>query len=274
MEIGATFSYIPNHKRRVVRPNSRGGFVYVDESGDPGLHPTHLQKKPYFVFGYAYVRDPTDLDKRLRRLLKRLHVRDRYPPKLKELKFYIPHEWLTNHGYTNEQYDAYAARMPDIRKRVLRILAAHTDGVFAAVVDKRYARDWWTPTWLGNHAFAQTAVLGVLRAIKVDEQPAIIYDQGRISQSDESVFESYLLYKQFDFAFTHNVRHLHIPKPPHSVPSTGHPGIWAADYVAGAFYHKYQADDARYADMLRPVWFGKGEWMYWNRRPHGTSNWT
>ena len=143
--------------------------------------------------------------------------------------------------------------MPDVRKRVLRILAAHTDGVFAAAVDKRYARDWWTPTRLGNHAFAQTAALGVLRAIKADEQPAIIHDQGRMSQSDESVFESYLLYKQFDFAFAHNVRHLHIPKPPHSVPSTGHPGIWAADCVAGAFCHKHQADDARYADVLRPV---------------------
>ena len=218
------------------------------------------------------MKDPMDLNKKLKRLLKRLHFKDRYPPKLWELKFYIPHEWLTKQGYDNEQYAAYVAGMPDIREQVLEILTAHTDGVFAAVVDKRHARDWWTPKWLGNHAFAQTAVLGVLRAIKADDRPTIIYDKGRISQRDESLFESYLSYKQIDFAFTNNVRNLHVPKTPHSVPSTDNPGIWAADYVAGAFYHKYQADDARYVDILKPIWLGKGEWIYWKRRPHGTSN--
>ena len=256
----------------MVQPNSRGGFVYVDESGDPGLDPTRLQKRPYFVFGYVYVRDPADLNKRLKRLLKRLHLRDRYPPKLRELKFYIPHEWLTRHGYTNEQYTAYAAGMSDIRKQVLGILAAHTDGVFAAVVDKRGAYDTWTPKWLGNYTFAQTLFHGVMRAIKADDQPTIIYDKGRLSQSGESSFESYLLYQQIDFAFKYNIPRLLVPKLPHSASSIYHPGIWAADYVAGAFYHKHQANDARYANILRPVWFGKGEWVYWNRRTHGNPN--
>ena len=256
----------------VLQPNPQGGFVYVDESGDPGLDPTQLQRRPYFVFGYVYVRDPADLNKRLKRLLKRLHLKDKYPPKLKELKFYIPYGWLINNGYTNTQCDAYVGNMPEIRKRVMGILVDHTDGVFAAVVDKRHAYDGWTPERLGNYTFAQTLMLGVMRKIKSDSQPAIIYDKGRLSQSREVSFDSYLLYKQAELARKYHIPHLLEPKSPHSASSIHHPGIWAADYVAGAFYHKYHAGDSVYADILKSIWFGTGEWLYWKRRTHGNPN--
>ncbi len=256
----------------MLQPDPRGGFIYVDESGDPGLDPSHLKKRPYFVFGYVYMRDPADLDKRFKRLLKRLHRKDRYPPKLMELKFYIPYEWMIKHGYTDAQFAAYTAGMHDIREQVLGILAAHADGVFAAVVDKRTAYNGWTPERLGNYTFAQSLLLGVMREIRADSPPAIIYDKGRLSPSSEASFDSYLLYKQIDFAYKRHMPRLLAPQHSHSVSSIYHPGIWAADCVAGAFYHKYQAGDASYVDMLRPAWFGAGERLYWKRRIHGNPN--
>ena len=179
---------------------------------------------------------------------------------------------MIRQGYTETQYTEYAAGMPDIRKQALGLLTAHTDGVFAAVVDKRAAYSGWTPERLGNYAFAQTLLHGVMRAIRVDDQPTVVYDKGRLSQSSEASFDSYLLYKQIDFAYKHRMSRLLAPKPPYSVSSIYNPGIWAADYVAGAFYHKYQAGDAHYADMLRPVWLGNGEQLYWRRRIHGNPN--
>lgn len=261
-----------NHRQRVLQPNDGDGFVYVDESGDPGLNPLHLQRRPYFVFGYVYVRDQIDLNRRLKRLLKRLHRKNMYPPKLMELKFYLPHEWIIKHGYTETQYSVYAANMPDIRRQVLGLLVAHTDGVFAAVVDKRKAYRSWTPVKLGNYTFAETLVLGVMRNIGTDGQPTIQYDKGRLSQSSESSFDSYLSYKISHYAYKHNILHLLKPKPPRSVSSIHHPGIWAADYVAGAFYHKHHANDTHYTDMLKQVWLGTGEWVYWKRRTHGNPN--
>lgn len=254
------------------KPDSRGGFAYVDESGDPGLNPTHLQKRPCFVFGHACVKDRTGLDRRLKRLLKRLRRRDKHPPKLMELKFCIPYGRLAKHGYSKEQYSAYDANMPDVGERALEILASHTDGVFAAVVDKRGARSTWTPKRLGNCTFAQTLVLGVMREIGSGGRPTVIYDKGRLSQSSERSFESYLRHKQIDFADKHGMPHLLEPCPACSASSIHHPGIWAADYAAGAFCHKRQTGDARYADIPRPVWPGKGEWAYWNRRTHGNPN--
>ncbi|MYC72907.1 MAG: DUF3800 domain-containing protein [Gemmatimonadetes bacterium] len=257
-----------------MQSNVQGGYIYVDESGDPGLNPSRLQKKPYFVFGYVYVQDPADLNKRLKRLLKRLHRKDKYPSKLRELKFYLPHGWMIKHGYTNAQFNAYVAAMPDVRKQVLDILAAHTNGVFAAVVDKHTAHNRWTSERLGNYTFAQTLLLGVMREVRSHNPPTIIYDKGRLSHSSEVSFDSYLLYKQIDFAHKHHMPQLLTPKTPHSVSSIYHPGIWAADYVAGAFYYKYQTGNAKYADMLKQVWLGKGEKLYWKRRIHGNPNWT
>ncbi len=268
------YLYTPKIMYRIMQSNVQGGYIYVDESGDPGLNPLHLQKKPYFVFGYVYVRDPVDLNKRLKRLLKRLHRKDRYPPKLRELKFHLPYRWMIKNGYTNAQFNAYITAMHDIRKQVLGILATHTNGVFAAVVDKHTAHSKWTSERLGNYTFAQTLLHGVMCEIRSHNPPTIIYDKGRLSHSSEASFDSYLLYKQIDFAHKYHMLQLLTPETPHSVSSRYHPGIWAADYVAGAFYYKYQAGDAKYADMLKQVWLGRGEKLYWKQRIHGNPNWT
>ena len=52
--------------------------IFVDESGDIGLS-DRAKKRPYFVLGFVYCRDPGQLRKRLKRLLKKLHLTGKYP---------------------------------------------------------------------------------------------------------------------------------------------------------------------------------------------------
>lgn len=81
-----------------------------------------------------------------------------------ELKFHIPHSWPAKRGYAKARYPACDTNMPGTIEMVLEILAAHTDGTFAAAADKR-GRNAWTPKRLGNYTFAQTLVLGVMRDV-------------------------------------------------------------------------------------------------------------
>jgi len=58
--------------------------IFVDEAGDPGLSPASKKLHQYFTIGFVYCEDPEQLRKKLRRLLKRLHLRGKYPLHLGE----------------------------------------------------------------------------------------------------------------------------------------------------------------------------------------------
>jgi hypothetical protein len=51
--------------------------------------------------------------------------------------------------------------------------------------------------------------------------------------------------------------------PPVDTASLGEAGIWAADLVAGAFYHKYANSDWSYANLLTPSLIGGKEHVFW-----------
>lgn len=57
-----------------------------------------------------------------------------------ELKFHIPYRWPAKRGYAKARYPACDTNMPGTIEMVLEMLAAHTDGTFAAAADKRGAQ--------------------------------------------------------------------------------------------------------------------------------------
>lgn len=44
----------------------------------------------------------------------------------------------------------------------------------------------------------------------------------------------------------------------HDADSLKTPGIWAADFVAGAFHHALKHNHSRYADALKPKFIANG----------------
>jgi hypothetical protein len=240
-----------------------GEVIFVDESGNPGLSSPSVELYPYYVIGFVYCKDPSQLRSSLKRLLKKEHERNRYPPALHELKFYLPNSDLIRRGYTPDQLKKYETYLPSVRDEANEIICKTVNGVFGAIVDKRKAADSWTPERLGNFVFAQTLLLDVMNKISLQYPPAILYDKGRLSSYKAKQFEDYITNK--DRWFRQNGRKMYGGNisAPMSQSSYAEPGIWAADLVAGAFQCKYKHQESRYADMLRTKYINSGERLYW-----------
>lgn len=216
------------------------------------------------MVGFVYCKDPRQLRKRLRRLLKGLHIRNIYPRHLSELKFYLPYSELIQQGYTVPDLDnVYNSQMPIIRSRVIGIICKYSDGVFAAVLDKRKAKPSWTSEELGNFVFAETLVVNVMNTLSPPNPPIVLYDKGRLSPARTRKFRTYVINKDSYFAYKGYKRYRGSLSTPIDVSSTSEAGIWAADYVAGAFYHKYSNNDSTYANMLNAMRIGVGVRKYW-----------
>lgn len=239
--------------------------IFVDEAGDIGLtSKPQIQLKPYYVVGFLYSQDPNELRKRLRRILKRLHIRNMYPPHLTELKFYLPYTDLIQQGYTVTQLDTqYAIHMPVIRTQVIQAICNYANGIFAAVVDKRKAKQSWTTETLGNFVFAETLVSDIMNTLSPPNPPIILYDKGRLSPAKTALFQKYLVNKDQYFQRRGWKRYRGSLSTPLDLSSTLEPGIWAADLVAGAFYHKYSHKDWTYANIFSKIKIGSGERLYW-----------
>ncbi|MHA1431511.1 MAG: DUF3800 domain-containing protein [Candidatus Freyarchaeota archaeon] len=237
--------------------------IFIDESGDPGLSTGSRRIRPYYTMGFVYCDNAQGLRKRMRRLLKRLHLRKKYPLHLAELKFYLPNTELIQKGYSRDDLKRFESYMPMVRSRSLNVICREACGVFAAVVDKKKTRSTWTPETLGNFVFAQTLIVNIMNQISPANPPAILYDRGRLSPARTQRFKTYVTNKDSYFQFTGLKRYRGSLPPPIQVPSVNEPGIWAADMVAGAFYHKYTHNDWSYSDTLSPVLIGNGERLYW-----------
>lgn len=237
--------------------------IFVDESGDPGLS---NKSKRYFVFGFVYCEDPSELRKRLRRLLKKFHQKNKYPKHLAELKFTLPYTELIQQGYTVEQLDNdYSIHMPEIRSRALNIIHDYSNGVFAAIIDKHKVDPTynWTPERLGNYVFAQTVIINVMNVLSPPNPPVIYYDKGRLSPSRAVSFNTYLVEKDSYFQYIGIKRYRGRLSTPIDTSSVLEPGIWAADLVAGAVYHKYANNEWAYANILNSKRIESGERIYW-----------
>lgn len=240
--------------------------IFVDESGDMGLDLT--KSKRYFVFDYVYARQPQVLRKRLRRLLKKLHLKDRYPRHLYELKFNLPYTDLIQQGYTPAELDKdYSIHLPEIRSRAIRIIRDHSDGIFAAVLDKKTIREnTWNSERLGNFLFAQTMIVNIMNGLSPSSPPPIYYDKGRLSAARSLFFNYYLLKKDSYFEYKGFKLYRGNIALPLDVSSVMEPCIWAADLVSGAYYHKYANNEWTYANILTSKMIGPGERIYWEKQ--------
>jgi len=199
----------------------------------------------------------------LRRYLRKIHVRGKYPAHLAELKFYLPDTYLIQKGYTKDQIRRYEGYLPIIRTRSINIICSAGAKVFCAIVDKRTAYASWKSEELYNLAFAETVIVNIMNALSPPIPPAIFYDRGRLSIARSRDFGSYLLNKDSYFESRGLKKYQGSLGLPIDVPSVGTPGIWAADVVAGAFYHKHAHNDWSYSNALAPAVIGNGERMYW-----------
>jgi hypothetical protein len=240
--------------------------IFVDEAGDPGLSNAAVSNRPYYVFGFVYCEDPKPLRKHLHRLLKKMHLQNRYPPHLSELKFYIPMTELIQQGYTIDQLNKFNSFMPAIRTRAIGIICEYSDGVFAAVIDKKKALMSprpWTPENLGNFVFAQTLIVNVLNVVSPPNPPIIYFDKGRLSPARASDFGKYVVNKDSYFEFRGLKRYRGSLSAPLDVASISEPGIWAADLISGAYYHKHSNKEWAYANICEAAKIGAGERLYW-----------
>lgn len=237
--------------------------IFVDESSDPGLSAKAKRIRPYFVIGFVYCDNPSMLRKHLRRLLKRLHLRKKYPPHLAELKFYLPNTDLIQKGYTLQQLRGYEGFLPVIRTKAINIICKNATGIFVAVIDKKRAYSTWAPHEIYNFVFAETLIVNVLNVVSPPNPPAILFDKGRLTTARLRGFKKYLLNKDSYFENMGWKRYRGPLAPPIDVPSVSEPGIWAADIVAGAFYHKYAHKDWSYSNALSKIAIGNGERLYW-----------
>jgi hypothetical protein len=231
--------------------------VFVDESGDPGLTPEAISKGRYFVIGFVYCRSPGLMRKKLKRLLKRLHPK-KYPPHLRELKFYLPRTELFHSGYSEESLDHFEEYQPSNRMKAIRVLNETCSGVYAAVCDKTKAVEGWTSERLGNYMFAQTLVVNVMPLVNPAHSPIVIFDKGRLSASRTNEFKIYLVNKDRYFESMGIRRYSVNLGPPIDVSSLDEPGLWAADIVAGSFRHAFNAGENEYREALQASFVGNG----------------
>ena len=236
--------------------------IFVDEAGDPGLS---SRSKPFFVLGFVYCKDPSELRKRLRRYLKRLHLKNKYPPHLSELKFNLPYSDLIQQGYTvNDLDDNYSKHMPLIRTQSLELIHKHCEGVFAAILNKSSIKKKWDKDELGNFIFAQTVIVNIMNSISPPNPPIIYYDDGRLSTAKSIKFKTYLVEKDSYFHYRGLKLYRGNLSTPVDTSSKMDAGIWAADLVAGSFYHKHQNKEWAYSNILNSKKIGTGERIFWD----------
>lgn len=233
--------------------------IFVDESGDPGLSISSRSATPYFTYGFVYCKNPMELRKNLRRLLKRLHRKDAYPGRLKEIKFFLPEQKMRGKlGYSHADVIRYKVNLPDIRNKMINILKNSECTIFSSILKKAsIARTTWTPIRIANYILAQSLFVNVLNVINTPVPPSILMDQGRIKkESDFDNFQKYIIAKESYFGFRNIKKYSGNIDLPQHISSESDPGIWAADIVAGAFNLKYKSGNDTFANDLSSIGIG------------------
>jgi hypothetical protein len=218
-------------------------YLFVDESGDTGVKSNRL-----LVFGFVHCINPELLRNVLRFQLKRLHENDLYPKKLHELKFTLPRNRLLK-DYSEHELGSYENNMPSIRESMAELINSLTEGVFASAIDKSTVREpTWTSEYLCNYIFRRTISDHIIGHVT---NPIIFFDKGRLDNIKEQDFRRYLI-SQFNGASANSVH------------SHKEPCIWAADYVAGAYYQSLSFGNEYWFNLISRK-IGTGNYIYWEK---------
>jgi hypothetical protein len=221
------------------------------------------------VYAFIHCNNPSALRETLSDCLIRLHKTNKYPFHLKELKFNLPTTNLLRKGSALNDLQIYHSHSTSIRNDICNLITKYSDGIFASVVDKTtIKKPTWTPEELGNFVFAQTLHTNILNAPGLPTALSVIYDSGRLAKSKVGSFHSYIFkkdnyYKNMGFR-TNDKNYLLDVR---DMSSGIEPCLWAADFVAGAFYHKYAHNNPLCADVIMGSCklIGDGLRLFWKK---------
>lgn len=239
--------------------------IFVDESGNAEIRNLQfIANYPFFIFGFTFCHDPLKLKSELNRLLRDLHLQNKYAPKLHELKFY-PYNALKKLGYTEIEIKRdWEPHFDFVRKQAVSIVAQHSDGVFGGILDKRtITRTTWTSETIGNYLFNRSLYQNILPNLTVVNTPEILYDRGRLSQDKTHSFDRYMLGTDSFLSWNGTKRYKGNVISFKDADSKHNAGIWASDLVAGSFRHAYMNIDTSFLTTLQPKFIGTGSYRLW-----------
>lgn len=198
------------------------------------------------------------MQKKLVKLLKSLQDKGVYPNELNEFKFF-PELTLKKLHYSDNEIECdWAPHFDSVREKVLKIIINYSDGVFAGILNKtdNYGKNH-TAVEIGNTIFKESLVDHILPKLDYPKDLHVIYDRGRlgIKKTKEFDFDIQQSTIKPDATFTD---YYFKPKTFHDVDSKYLPGIWASDFIAGAFNLAYKDGNTKFIDRLKPKFIGKG----------------
>lgn len=259
LEHASTIKYRFKPDSNLMRSNA----IFIDESGDPGLKSErHKFEHPFFIVGFCYCSSPRIANRKLRKLLTKLHKKEIYPSKLHELKFH-PSPALRKLGYDEQEIkNNWEKKYDYVRREIANVILKHADGIFAGVLDKRSIyKKTWTSERIGNYLFKRSLYDNILPKLNLSPHPSIIYDRGRLSATKTKSFNQYVSYRYAPSNI--DLRPSDRSIDAKDADSLKMPGIWLGDFVAGSFHLKFQHDNSIYYDLLKPKFIGSGSLRLW-----------
>jgi hypothetical protein len=206
--------------------------VYVDESGDLGFTPKSTQ---FFVVAYLILEYPFEVEKKMKRLLKKLHKNKKYARGYNELKFAQSSEY--------------------VRRQVLQKICQCSLEIGFIVLEKAKVKEDLrkSPTILYNFVIVDRIMKNVLPRLNPTDRLDIVVDKS-LPASSIDAFNDYAKSKaswllnvrwgKSDGITISNIRIRHEN-------SQKEPCLQAADYLAGACFRRYEFGDASYYEMIK-----------------------
>jgi hypothetical protein len=202
--------------------------VFVDESGDLGFSPNATD---FFIVAFIICDSPFPVQIKMKRTLKRLHQRGKYPHPMDELKFTKMNDYC--------------------RKKVLKEIAKSDIQIGVVVVQKdrviKRLRD--DVKALYNWLVVHHIMLALIPLLETTQKMNISFDRSLPKNRIDS-FNTYLNDKASYLFYTRGIE-LDCRISAFHVNSKCKPCLQAVDSVAGAYFHLYERQNPEYVDIIK-----------------------